>query len=48
MDINGKQIYSNSNCNTDELIDLQNFDKGVYFAKIKNNNKIEVKKILLN
>jgi len=46
MDINGKQIYSNANCNQTEQIDLSNYSSGIYFAKIVLDNKVITKKII--
>ncbi len=45
-DMNGKKIYSNTNCNQTEQIDLSTFSKGIYFAKIQLNNKVAIKKII--
>ena len=45
-DLNGKQIYSNTNCNQTEQINLSNYATGVYFAEIQQDNKVAIKKII--
>ena len=46
-DINGKEILVKNNYSSNEKISLENIDKGVYFVKIKSNNKIAVKKLVV-
>lgn len=46
-DINGKVILEKNNYSENERISLQNIDKGIYFVKIKSNNKIAIKKLII-
>jgi len=49
FDISGKQIYSNNlKNNTINKINLSNFEKGIYFVKITNQNKKYYNKIIKN
>ncbi len=46
-DINGKVVFSKKQCLETENIDLQNLNSGVYFVKIKSNEKVAVKKLIV-
>jgi len=48
-DLTGKIIYSTKN-NSDEnglQVNLSNFAKGIYFAKVLSNNQVEVRKFIV-
>ena len=45
-DVNGRTIYNKEVAN-EIVIDLSEYAKGIYFAKIKNANRNEVKKIII-
>ncbi len=44
--LSGKIIYTKTNCNESEKINLSNVKSGIYFIKIKNKNKIFIKKFI--
>jgi len=46
-DIHGKVILEKNNYSKNERISLQNIDRGIYFVKIKSNNKIAIKKMII-
>ena len=44
--LSGKIIYTKTDCNESEKINLSNVKQGIYFVKVKNQNGIFVKKII--
>ncbi len=47
MDVLGKQVYTNALTPTNKIINLDNLQKGMYFALFSEGNKSFVKKIIL-
>ena len=47
FDTNGRNIYVATTTATDNVIDLSQFPQGIYFAKIKGANCLEVKKLII-
>jgi len=46
-DITGKNIYTKNYCSKAEIINVSNFKSGIYFVRIKNQNSITTKKIII-
>jgi hypothetical protein len=46
-DCNGRNVYTATGTSTNTIIDLTSFEQGIYFAKIRGNNRQEVKKLIL-